>query len=127
MTPESLEEIKKRAELFKTNTHTDSGKWAADTILQLVAEVERLEKEALEFLNFYCECISSCDCTTKAIILYQATSVQKLTAANKILRECLIMISEYYAVPTYMQNISKPILTTDFVKKALTEADEVMK
>ena len=126
----NVKEIKKHAKKFKGTWqffHKDT-KWAADTILQLVAEVERLQ------------------------IHYNATnkifkSVQdhnfKLTAANKILRDGL----EYYGNPKNWEtmdmspdehdeypdyenlNPEKPRLVTGgkTARKALAEADEVLK
>lgn len=108
----NLEEIKKSAEGIKHSTWLvnepsarASALWAADTILQLVAEVERINKVNWQKWND-----NECD----EVLIEN----EKLTAANKIMREGLEFASDH-------TNDSWEIRVRS--KRKLAEADEVLK
>lgn len=102
----NLDEIKQRAEAIvklKAITPTELS-WAADTILQLCTELERINKVNWQKWND-----NECD----EVLLKN----EKLTAANKIMREQL--------------NHTWPNVGFEIVnqhnEQAIAEADEVMK
>lgn len=78
----NLEEIKQRATEGKVSGFQDFV-WAADTILQLVAEVEKRDQHILDCYNK----IESLNDYADKNITSHVNTITKLTAANKILRD----------------------------------------
>lgn len=132
----NLEEIKKRSEKTKTalSEYVDlkphNLAWAADTILQLVAEVERLQdvevdlrfkinriqkskNESVKYLNDKCDTFFKVN--------------KKLTAANKIMRDYLRRSKKCNCVGAAGQIDHSPDCTKVNIEKAIAEADEAMK
>lgn len=146
----NLEEIKKRAEGLKKETPIDGTHdvaamtvddfvWAADTILQLVAEVERREKNFKYFYNKGLKKLKqqlpdTPDNFKEIQALMTAHEVcvenEKLAAANKIMRDEVDFAIKYLE-STGIQNLQfrdePEHQMLKGLKKSLAEADEFMK
>lgn len=112
----NLEEIKKRAEAMRGAGY-EGFTWAADTILQLCAEVENKVSHE-EYRNEY------------KLRESLKAEIEKLTAANKIMRD-EVGFAIKYLESTGIQNLQfrdePEHQMLNGLKKALAEADEVLK
>lgn len=107
----NLDEIKKRAEDIKAGSYEwQFGRdWAADTILPLVAEIERLDKECKGHVDVITRRAKAAD-----VLL---DNNKKLTAANKIMREALEKVDRG---PEFTKAESVLLTTKDCLEKVAT-------
>lgn len=127
----NLKEIKQRAEAVKNIDHAHCDiksqlNWASDTIMHLVAEVEHTKKEYREYIDERhiesMEYAQRCD--------DYKIKIEKLTAANKIMREGLgKVVDKYFDLPVEQRMVPqlKESQNSIVARKTIAEADEVMK
>lgn len=106
----NLEEIKKRTKIL--NVGSSDKEWAADTILQLVAELERINKVNWQKWN-------DNDCDQVLV------ENEQLTAANKIMRDKLVDIKSQLDV--FKCGACSTAFSTVSIDNTLAEVDEALK